>query len=84
MSINLQTVQDSIYALITVAAIAVVFAIAIVGASGLVQRDKARNRKAAAAATVTPATITASDITTSAAFHHPTEIDRVRELVSTR
>jgi amino acid transporter len=83
MSFNLQTVQDSIYALITVAAIAVVFALAIVGASGLVQRDKARNRKAAAA-TVTPATITASDITTSAAFHHPTEIDRVRELVSTR
>jgi hypothetical protein len=78
MSFNLQGVQDSLFALITIAGIAVLFAIAIVGASGLVQRDKARNRKAAAA-TVTPATIAAS----SAAFH-PTEIDRVRELVSTR
>jgi hypothetical protein len=81
MSFNLQGVQDSLFALITIAGIAVLFAIAIVGASGLVQRDKARNRKAAAA-TVTPATIAASD-TSSAAFH-PTEIDRVRELVSTR
>jgi|HubBroStandDraft_5_1064220.scaffolds.fasta_scaffold10217_7 hypothetical protein len=84
MSINLQSVQDSLYALITVAGIAVVFAIAIIGASGLVQRDKARNRKAVTTpVTVAPATVTASDITSRAAFH-PTEIDRVRELVSSR
>jgi sensor histidine kinase regulating citrate/malate metabolism len=79
MSINFQTIQDSLFALLTVVGIAVLFAVAIIGASGLVQRDKARNRKAAAttAATLAPVTVTASDVT-----FHPTQTDRVRELVS--
>jgi hypothetical protein len=80
MSINFQTIQDSLFALLTVVGIAVVFAVAIIGASGLVQRDKARNRKAAAAttpATLAPVTVTASDVT-----FHPTQTDSVRELVS--
>lgn len=75
MSINFQTIQDSLFALVTVVGIAVLFAVAIIGASGLVQRDKARNRKAAA--TLAPVTVTASDVT-----FHPTQTDRVRELVS--
>ena len=40
MSINFQTIQDSLFALLTVVGIAVLFAVAIIGASGLVQRDK--------------------------------------------
>jgi hypothetical protein len=79
MSINFPALQDSLFALLTVVGIAVLFAIAMIGASGLVQRDKARNRKAAGASTATlaPVTITASDVT-----YHPTQTDRVRELVS--
>lgn len=68
MSINLQTVQDALIALTAVVGVALVFALGILAASGLVQRDKARNRKAAS---VTPSFA-----------HQPTQTDRVPELIS--
>lgn len=42
---NFQTAQDTLIALGTLIGIVVVFAMAIVAASALVQRDKARNRR---------------------------------------
>jgi hypothetical protein len=63
---NFQTVQDTLYALATVIGIAVVFALAIIGASAATQRSRARNSR-----TGTPATIA----------QHPVQTDDPRELV---
>ena len=68
MIINFQTLQDTLIALFTVVGIAALVAITIVAVAGLVERDKKSNRKAAA-------------LTPSMALH-PTQTDRVRELVS--
>ena len=68
MIINFQTLQDTLIALFTVVGIAALVAIGIVAVAGLVERDKRRNREAAA-------------LTPSMALH-PTQTDRVRELVS--
>jgi hypothetical protein len=45
MIINFQTVQDTLIVLGTLIGVVVVFAMAIVAASALVQRDKARNAR---------------------------------------
>jgi len=65
---NFQTVQDALYALITVVGIAVVFSLAIIGAAALTERSKARNARARH--TVAP-TIA----------QQPTQTDDIRELV---
>jgi hypothetical protein len=72
MSFSLPGVTDALIALSTVAGIAVLFAIALLAASALVQRDKARHATAAVA--VTPA----SDAPSFA--QQPTQTDRVLEL----
>jgi hypothetical protein len=66
MITNFQTVQDTLYALATVIGIAVVFALALIGAAAATKRSKARNRR-----TGTPATIA----------QHPVQTDDARELV---
>jgi hypothetical protein len=68
MSIDFQTLQDSLYALATVVGIAVVFALAIIGAAGLSRRDQGRNGRRG-----TPATATIAQ--------QPTQTDDMRELV---
>ena len=71
MSISFPGVTDAIIAISTVAGIAVLFALALIGASALVQRDKARHaRTAAVTAPATPSFA-----------QHPTQTDRVPELV---
>jgi hypothetical protein len=70
MSISLPGVTDAIIAISTVAGIAVLFALALLGASVLVQRDKARHARTAAV--TVPAT--------PAFAQHPTQTDRVLEL----
>jgi hypothetical protein len=70
MITNFQTVQDTLIALVTVVGIAVIFAIAIVGASALVQRDKARHAR-----TGTPVPVAAG------IAQHATQTDDARELV---
>jgi hypothetical protein len=45
MIISFQTVQDTLYALITVVGIAVVFALALVAVAGLDQRSRTRNTR---------------------------------------
>jgi hypothetical protein len=67
MITNFQTVQDALIALGTVVGIAIVFAIAIVAAGGLTNRDKKRHARAG-----TPAVALAQ---------HPVEADSARELV---
>jgi hypothetical protein len=68
MITNFQTVQDTLYVLATVVGIAVVFAVAIIGAAAATQRSKARNSRTAAHATATIA-------------QHPVQTDDARELV---
>lgn len=72
MSFSLPGVTDAIIAISTVAGIAILFALAMLAASALVQRDKARNAKT----TVAVAPIAA----TSSFAQQPTQTDRVLEL----
>jgi hypothetical protein len=72
MSFSLPGVTDAVIAVSTVAGIAVLFAIALLAASALVRRDKARH------ATVAVAVTPASDAPAFA--QHPTQTDRVLEL----
>jgi hypothetical protein len=67
MITSFQTVQDSLIALGIAVGLAIVFAIGIVVAAALSERDKARNARNA-----TPAPVMAQ---------HLTETDDVRELV---
>ena len=71
MNVSFPGVTDAIVAISTVAGIAILFALALVAASALVQRDKARNAKAAVA--VTPSTPSFAQ--------QPTQTDRVLELI---
>jgi hypothetical protein len=68
MSINFTDVQDTIYALISVTGIAVVFALALIAASGLSRRGQKHGTR-----TGTPATVTMAQ--------QPTQTDDLRELV---
>jgi hypothetical protein len=68
MIINFQVVQDTLYALATVIGIAVVFAVAIIGAGAATERSRARNSRTAKPATATIA-------------QHPVQTDDARELV---
>ncbi len=68
MNISFLDVQDTLYALVTVIGIAVVFAAALIGAAAATQRSKARNSKHG-----TPVTETIAQ--------HPVQTDRARELV---
>jgi len=74
MSTSFPGVADAIVAISTVAGIAILFALALIGASALVRRDKARNAKAAGA-------VTASTLSTPSFAQQPTQTDRVLELV---
>jgi hypothetical protein len=79
MSFSLPGVTDAVIALSTVAGIAVLFAIALLTASALVQRDKARH--ATTAVSVTPATVTTTAPAAGAPNFalQPTQTDRVLE-----
>jgi hypothetical protein len=68
MITNFQTVQDTLYALATVIGLAVVFAVALIGAAAATQRSRARNSR-----TGTPVTATIAQ--------HPVQTDDARELV---
>jgi hypothetical protein len=68
MITNFQMVQDTLYALATAVGIAVVFAVALIGAGAATQRSKARNSQ-----TVAPVTATIAQ--------HPVQTDDARELV---
>ncbi len=68
MITNFQTVQDTLYALAAVVGIAVVFALALIGAGFATERSKARNRRTGAHPTETIA-------------QHPVQTDDARELV---
>jgi cell division septation protein DedD len=70
MSFTLPGVQDAIIAISTVVGVAILFALALIAASALVQRDKARHAKTPVAATTTPSFA-----------QQPTEMDRIPELV---
>ena len=73
MSFTLPGVTDAIIAISTVAGIAILFALALLGASALVQRDKARNAKT---------TVPVAPIAPTPSFaQQPTQTDRVLELV---
>jgi hypothetical protein len=72
MSFSLPGVTDAVIAISTVAGIAILFALALMAAGALVQRDKARNVKAAVA--VTPSAVAPSFA------EQPTQTDRVLEL----
>jgi hypothetical protein len=65
---NFQTVQDTLYALATVIGLAIVFAVALIGAAAATQRSRARNSQTGAPATATIA-------------QHPVQTDDARELV---
>jgi hypothetical protein len=54
MITNFQTVQDTLIALGTMIGVVVVFAMAIVAAAALTQRDKARNARSARPVTASP------------------------------
>lgn len=54
MITNFQTVQDSLIALGALIGVVVMFAIAIVAASALTQRDKARNARSSRPVTSSP------------------------------
>jgi hypothetical protein len=73
MSSTFPGVTDAIIAISTVAGIAILFALAMLAAAALVRRDKARNAKTAVAVAPTAATPSFAQ--------HPTETDRVLELV---
>jgi hypothetical protein len=66
MITNFQTASDALIALGTIVGIAIVFAIAIVAAGALTERDKKRHAR------VVPAPVMAQ---------HPVEADNARELV---
>jgi hypothetical protein len=66
--INFQVLQDTLYALAVVIGIAVVFAVAIIGAGAATERSRARNSRTAAPTTATIA-------------KHPVQTDDTRELV---
>jgi LPS O-antigen subunit length determinant protein (WzzB/FepE family) len=70
MSISLPGVADAIIAISTIAGIAILFTLALLGASALVRRDKARNARTAAV--TVPATPSFAQ--------QPTQTDRVLEL----
>ena len=70
MSISLPGVADALIAISTVAGIAILFALALLGASALVRRDQARNARTTAVAV--PATPSFAQ--------QPTQTDRVLEL----
>jgi hypothetical protein len=76
MNITFLGVQDALIALTTVIGISVLFVAGILGASALVRRDKARNARHSIFAPV-PATPVPAHIA-----EHPTQLDRVPELVS--
>jgi hypothetical protein len=67
MIINFQTVSDALVALGTIVGIAIVFAIAIIAAGALTERDKKRHARVAPAPHVMA--------------QHPVEADHARELV---
>jgi hypothetical protein len=71
MNITFLGVQDALIALSTIIGISVLFVAGILGASALVRRDKARNALHSIYAPV-PAHVA----------EHPTQLDRVPELVS--
>lgn len=78
MSFSLPGVTDAVIALSTVAGIAILFAIAMLTASALVQRDRARHAKATVAVT---SVATAPAAGTPRFAQQPTQTDRVLELV---
>jgi hypothetical protein len=45
VAVNFQSVQDALFALITVAGIGILFALGIIAAAALSERDKARNAR---------------------------------------
>ena len=73
MSFTLPGVSDAIIAISTVAGIAILFALALLAASALVQRDKARNVKTTG--------VVAPRAATPSFAQQPTQTDRVLELV---
>ncbi len=68
MITNFQTVQDTLYALITVVGIAVVFALALIAAAGLTQHSRTRKTQVG-----TPAAPKIAQ--------HATQTDDARQLV---
>ena len=72
MSISLPGVTDVVIAISTVAGIAILFALALLVAGALVQRDRARNATAVVA--VTPSAVPPNFA------QQPTQSDRVLEL----
>jgi hypothetical protein len=70
MITNFQTVQDTLIALSAVIGLAVLVAVAIVAAAGLVRRDQARHTRTAV---TVPATATIAQ--------QPTQTDDARQLV---
>ena len=46
MAVSFQSVQDALFAFITVAGIGILFTLAVIASAGLSARDKARNRRA--------------------------------------
>jgi hypothetical protein len=81
MSFSLPGVTDAVIALSTVAGVAILFAIALLTASAIVQRDKARHAKATVAVTPVTVTTTAPAAGTPNFAQQPTQTDRVLELV---
>jgi hypothetical protein len=71
MTSSIQTLHDTIVALITTAGIAVALSLAIVAAAAFVERGKARARARAVAGAPVPAI----------AAQHPTQADATREPV---
>jgi hypothetical protein len=45
MAVSFQSVQDALFAFITIAGIAIIFALGIIAASALSERDKARHAR---------------------------------------
>ena len=79
MSISLPGVADAIIAISTIAGIAILFTLALLGASALVRRDKAHHATAAVAVTPTAVTTTVPAAVTPSFAHQPTQTDRVLE-----
>jgi hypothetical protein len=89
MNITFLGAQDALIALSTLIGISVLFVIGILGASALVRRDKARNGSYAPvpASTVNAQTVPVqtpvfADTVPAHVAEHPTQLDRVSELVS--
>jgi hypothetical protein len=83
MNIAFPGVQDALIALSTLIGISVLFVIGILGASALVRRDKARNGSyAPVPAHTVLATPMFADTVPAHVAEHPTQLDRVPELVS--